>query len=60
MADDLENTLILTLDTGVVTIRLRPDLATSPVSRNWRAKASMTASSSTASSRASWPRAATR
>src|SRR5215510_8663879 len=27
MADDPENTLILTLDTGVVTIRLRPELA---------------------------------
>ncbi|MDO9338052.1 MAG: peptidylprolyl isomerase [Caulobacter sp.] len=27
MADDAENTLVLTLDTGKVTIRLRPDLA---------------------------------
>jgi len=27
MADDLENTLIMTLDSGPVTIRLRPDLA---------------------------------
>lgn len=33
MADDLENTLILTLDTGVVTIRLRPDLAPGHVAR---------------------------
>ncbi|MGZ3299045.1 MAG: peptidylprolyl isomerase, partial [Asticcacaulis sp.] len=27
MAEDLENTLILTLEGGPVTIRLRPDLA---------------------------------
>ena len=27
MPDDAENTLIMTLDTGPVTIRLRPDLA---------------------------------
>ena len=27
MADDPENTLVLTLDTGTVSIRLRPDLA---------------------------------
>ncbi len=33
MADDLENTLILTLDTGPVTIRLRPDLAPGHVER---------------------------
>jgi peptidylprolyl isomerase len=33
MADDPENTLILTLDTGVVTIRLRPDLAPEHVAR---------------------------
>ena len=33
MAEDLENTLILTLDTGVVTIRLRPDLAPGHVAR---------------------------
>jgi peptidylprolyl isomerase len=33
MADDLENTLILTLDTGPVTIRLRPDLAPQHVAR---------------------------
>jgi peptidylprolyl isomerase len=33
MADDLENTLILTLDTGPVTIRLRPDLAPGHVAR---------------------------
>jgi peptidylprolyl isomerase len=33
MADDPENTLILTLDTGVVTIRLRPDLAPGHVAR---------------------------
>jgi len=33
MADDAENTLILTLDTGVVTIRLRPDLAPGHVER---------------------------
>jgi peptidylprolyl isomerase len=33
MADDPENTLILTLDTGPVTIRLRPDLAPDHVAR---------------------------
>jgi peptidylprolyl isomerase len=33
MADDPENTLILTLDTGPVTIRLRPDLAPEHVAR---------------------------
>ena len=33
MADDPENTLILTLDTGTVTIRLRPDLAPGHVER---------------------------
>ena len=33
MADDPENTLILTLDTGKVTIRLRPDLAPDHVAR---------------------------
>ncbi|HEY4030949.1 MAG TPA: peptidylprolyl isomerase [Caulobacteraceae bacterium] len=33
MADDPENTLILTLDTGAVTIRLRPDLAPGHVER---------------------------
>ena len=33
MADDAENTLILTLDTGPVTIRLRPDLAPGHVAR---------------------------
>src|SRR4051812_8339554 len=33
MAEDLENTLILTLDTGPVTIRLRPDLAPQHVAR---------------------------
>ena len=33
MADDPENTLILTLDTGEVTIRLRPDLAPGHVAR---------------------------
>jgi peptidylprolyl isomerase len=33
MADDAENTLILTLDTGPVTIRLRPDLAPGHVER---------------------------
>jgi peptidylprolyl isomerase len=33
MADDPENTLILTLDTGAVTIRLRPDLAPGHVRR---------------------------
>jgi peptidylprolyl isomerase len=33
MAEDLENTLILTLDTGPVTIRLRPDLAPGHVAR---------------------------
>ncbi|WP_091738298.1 peptidylprolyl isomerase [Phenylobacterium immobile] len=33
MADDSENTLILTLDTGAVTIRLRPDLAPGHVER---------------------------
>jgi peptidylprolyl isomerase len=33
MADDPENTLILTLDTGAVTIRLRPDLAPEHVAR---------------------------
>jgi peptidylprolyl isomerase len=33
MADEPENTLILTLDTGPVTIRLRPDLAPDHVAR---------------------------
>ena len=33
MADEREDTLILTLDTGVVTIRLRPDLAPGHVAR---------------------------
>src|ERR1700742_3938712 len=33
MSDDPENTLILTLDTGPVTIRLRPDLAPDHVAR---------------------------
>ncbi|MDP3174512.1 peptidylprolyl isomerase [Phenylobacterium sp.] len=33
MADDPENTLILTLDTGPVSIRLRPDLAPGHVAR---------------------------
>jgi len=33
MADDPENTLVLTLDTGAVTIRLRPDLAPDHVAR---------------------------
>jgi peptidylprolyl isomerase len=33
MADDPENTLILTLDSGPVTIRLRPDLAPDHVER---------------------------
>jgi len=33
MADDLENTLILTLEGGPVTIRLRPDLAPGHVAR---------------------------
>ena len=33
MADDAENTLILNLDTGPVTIRLRPDLAPGHVAR---------------------------
>lgn len=33
MADDAENTLILTLDAGPVTIRLRPDLAPGHVAR---------------------------
>jgi peptidylprolyl isomerase len=33
MAEDLENTLILTLETGQVTIRLRPDLAPQHVAR---------------------------
>jgi peptidylprolyl isomerase len=33
MADDAENTLILTLDTGPVTIRLRPDVAPNHVAR---------------------------
>jgi peptidylprolyl isomerase len=33
MADEPENTLILTLDTGPVTIRLRPDLASDHVAR---------------------------
>jgi peptidylprolyl isomerase len=33
MADDLENTLILTLESGPVTIRLRPDLAPNHVAR---------------------------
>ncbi len=33
MAEDAENTLVLTLDTGKVTIRLRPDLAPGHVER---------------------------
>ena len=33
MSDDAENTLVLTLDTGAVTIRLRPDLAPDHVAR---------------------------
>ena len=33
MADDAENTLIMTLETGPVTIRLRPDLAPGHVER---------------------------
>ena len=33
MAADPENTLILTLDTGTVTIELRPDLAPGHVER---------------------------
>ena len=33
MSDDAENTLIMTLDTGTVTIRLRPDLAPGHVAR---------------------------
>jgi peptidylprolyl isomerase len=33
MSEDLENTLILTLDTGAVTIKLRPDLAPGHVER---------------------------
>ncbi len=33
MADDPENTLIMTLETGPVTIRLRPDLAPGHVAR---------------------------
>ena len=33
MPDDAENTLIMTLDTGPVTIRLRPDLAPGHVAR---------------------------
>src|SRR5689334_21002766 len=33
MSDDAENTLIMTLDTGPVTIRLRPDLAPNHVAR---------------------------
>jgi peptidylprolyl isomerase len=33
MAEDLENTLILTLDSGPVTIKLRPDLAPQHVAR---------------------------
>ncbi|MEM9964349.1 MAG: peptidylprolyl isomerase [Asticcacaulis sp.] len=33
MSEDLENTLILTLDGGPVTIRLRPDLAPNHVAR---------------------------
>ncbi|MDB5438658.1 MAG: peptidylprolyl isomerase [Caulobacteraceae bacterium] len=33
MSDDPENTLVLTLDTGEVTIRLRPDLAPGHVAR---------------------------
>ena len=33
MSDDAENTLIMTLDTGPVTIKLRPDLAPGHVAR---------------------------
>ncbi len=63
---DLENTLYMDIadasgkEKGRVTIALRPDLAPamSPASRNSPAKASTTAWSSTASSRASWRRVA--
>jgi peptidylprolyl isomerase len=50
MSADLENTLLLTLETGPVTIKLRPDLAPNHVERikELAAKASMTAWSSTA------------
>ena len=33
MSDDTQNTLVMTLDTGPVTIRLRPDLAPGHVTR---------------------------
>ena len=59
-AADLENTLYLDVPKGRVVIDLQPDLApnTSRASRSWRARASMTASSSIASSTASWRRPA--
>ena len=51
---DPENTLYMDLPAGLVVIELRPDFAPSSPAR-----ASMTASSFTESSRGSWPRAAT-
>ncbi|MBW8882782.1 MAG: peptidylprolyl isomerase [Asticcacaulis sp.] len=38
MAEDAENTLILTLDTGPVTIRLRPDLAPNKLKAEFNAE----------------------
>ena len=47
---DPENTILMELESGPVTIKLRPDLprSMSRGSRNWPARASMTAWSSTA------------
>jgi hypothetical protein len=58
---DPENTLVVETTQGTMTIEMLPDLApgTSRGSRNWPGKAPMTASCSTASSRASWRRPAT-
>ncbi len=58
---DPENTIVMETTKGKVVIQLLPDLApaTSRASRNWPAKAPMTASSSIASSKISWPRPAT-
>ena len=55
---DRENALIVETTKGNVVIEMFPDLALamSPASRNWRAKAPMTAWCSIASSTASWRR----
>ena len=61
-APDPQNTLVIELKTGKVLIKLRPDLAPKHVERVKRSpsRASTTASSSIASSTASWRRPAIR